>query len=987
MEMMKSKAGWVALIVASLVLVAGIWGPGLWDPWEMNHAFLGRRMADVPRVLVVEAGRGKEPGALTGLLRPILLDVADVVSTSETGAAGSPIQGGRALMMDHVFPVTVIDLDADIKDADDESGLRKVGSALESILPANRSTRILLISGGGGLDVQKVRDQLIEKAAGEEDDETRVTAAAMELRTRPIASRDELAAAVRDGLYGDAYTAHFKSDGKTVFTPPLAPYLVSLSLRGLGQSEFSARFPGVLLAILVLFLVFGFVNRVFGPVEAAVAVVVLATCPLFFGSARFVANEMSTVLGLTIGAMALAFLVRGDGSLKALPAMLGATLLLYLSGGMAAVVTYAAMVGVYPIAARDVRKPVLIAAAAVLGAAGAFAILTFVPDSAFFRQFRFTASTFAGGMRADSRSFDFVLKEVGFGMFPWSALLPLSVLAVVGSGKQLKPERLVLVLWALAPLVVLMITIRPMHHYLYAGLPALAVITAIYMKEAVDEGVQARLLAFFGFGLFLAMMKDIVLSPAPLMTYLTTDPMFSRPGKGDLPFPPGLKLSLVGKFAAIVAGASLLVGGGKLVSFARTLPALFRRGRTFRIVLIVLVAAIVLDLVIFLALKWNTISGSAQPGTAVGAVLLRIFLTGPDILALYLLVLLALFVRHADWCREKLEKLLAPHRIDAIGRVFLALERPRGYFTVMGLGALIFSLTLLFSLVPELSYHLSQKHIIQTYEESSAQVPGDLFRHGVFASRGSSDSNFYTGQVQEMTGRSEVVRRLRDDSQRTFFIVPKNQWSEINSSFRKRSSGEHAVLLDDRSSRFVLAVSSLAPDEVDRNWIAEAALTEEEFKALPDVNPTMVNFDNKIELVGYSLDAPAVRRGGIATLKMYFKCSSRIPVSYRVFMHIDRVGSSSRIHGDHWILNLVKETEDQKTCVGCFATTHWLKGDIVVDTYEIKVPIGSPSGPHNLWMGFYTPGGGKRLPVKDFDKAKVRHDNNNRVSVGILTVE
>jgi hypothetical protein len=38
-------------------------------------------------------------------------------------------------------------------------------------------------------------------------------------------------------------------------------------------------------------------------------------------------------------------------------------------------------------------------------------------------------------------------------------------------------------------------------------------------------------------------------------------------------------------------------------------------------------------------------------------------------------------------------------------------------------------------------------------------------------------------------------------------------------------------------------------------------------------------------------------------------------------------------------------------------------------------------------MGFYSPGDDKRLKVKDFDKDKIRHDGQNRVRIGVLTVE
>ena len=83
-------------------------------------------------------------------------------------------------------------------------------------------------------------------------------------------------------------------------------------------------------------------------------------------------------------------------------------------------------------------------------------------------------------------------------------------------------------------------------------------------------------------------------------------------------------------------------------------------------------------------------------------------------------------------------------------------------------------------------------------------------------------------------------------------------------------------MLDDRSSRFILVASSLAAGEEDHNWLAKATMTEAAFDALPSVNREDINFDDKIHLVGYSLDAPAVRRGGKAILKMFFKTTDKV---------------------------------------------------------------------------------------------------------------
>ncbi len=979
--------------VAAVLLVLGTWGPGLWDPWEMNRAHVARRMAEAPRVLVMEARSRGDATSLAARVAATLGDQVEVVSSADRGQVAAPLEAGRTLLADHVFAVAVVDVDGLVK-GDDDASVRRLAGTLGGLARQNPSTTFLWVSGGGVRDPAALLDRVLSVAGPgpeEEEEDSDIARSELERLSRVVASADALEQAIQDHLGGDAFLAQFKSRGWTAFVPPLDPFLVSLSLRAFGMNEFAARLPGVVLGVVLVWVVAAFARRTFGEREAALAVLITLTSSLFYLSARFVENEMSVMLGLAVGVAALHAGSRPGSPwwrrVAVLPAVLA---FLYLSGGMTAVVTFAALAVAWPVVLvasegwRPDWRPAAESAAVAALCAGGLALLTFLPDAAFFRAFRFTAATFAGGMRNEARSFDFILKEVGFGLFPWSALLPVASLAVFGGGERVRPERLLVLMWAAAPLVVAMITIRPMNQTLFAGAPALAMLLALYAREAPEDAAHGRLLAFFGFGLFLVMVKDIVLSPAPLVSFLTTDPMFSEPGKGELPFPPDVRIPAVGLVGAVLAGVAILAGGGRLLSAMRVFPAVLRRGRTFLVVVLALVALIVADVAIFLALKWETLTA---PEVARGAVLLRILLTGPDIAALYLLLAATVVARHADRIGEWVRGGAMSRVLPRLGSMVVAFERPSGMFAVVGFGAFVLFAADAYVLVPRLSYHLSQKHIIETYQASSARVPGDLFRHGAFAARGAEDSNFYTGQVPEMSSRTEVVDRLLDKARRTFFIVPKAQWSDLNFAFRGRSGGRHAHVLDDRSSRFILAASSLAEGETDHNWIAAATLTEPGFKALSGVTPTFVNFDNKIELIGYSLSSQAVRRGGKVTIRMYFKCTGRLTTSYRVFMHVDRVGSSSRIHGDHFVLNLVRETEDTKTCQGCFATNHWLPGDVVVDTYDLEVPIGSPSGPHHIWMGFYNPSGDARLPVKDYDKGKVRHDGQNRVSIGMLTVE
>ena len=122
MTVLKRWGGPITLILACVLVPMGIWGPGLWDPWEMNAAQVARRMAEAPRVLVAEGRDGRlaqrleadlADGAtvLTGTPRmrerPVadLLDglrqlKIDAVSLSENGCPpirviGGAVTGGR----------------------------------------------------------------------------------------------------------------------------------------------------------------------------------------------------------------------------------------------------------------------------------------------------------------------------------------------------------------------------------------------------------------------------------------------------------------------------------------------------------------------------------------------------------------------------------------------------------------------------------------------------------------------------------------------------------------------------------------------------------------------------------------------------------------------------------------------------------------------------------------------------------------------------
>jgi len=101
----------------------------------------------------------------------------------------------------------------------------------------------------------------------------------------------------------NAAVAHEVAESGAWFVPTYngVPYLdkpifyfkvVALSLRSFGESEAAARLPSALSALGLLVMLYVFCRKEYGERAAALAVVIVATCPLFFAFSRIVIFEM-----------------------------------------------------------------------------------------------------------------------------------------------------------------------------------------------------------------------------------------------------------------------------------------------------------------------------------------------------------------------------------------------------------------------------------------------------------------------------------------------------------------------------------------------------------------------------------------------------------------------------------------------------------------------------------------------------------------------
>jgi len=225
-------------------------------------------------------------------------------------------------------------------------------------------------------------------------------------------------------------------------------------------------------------------------------------------------------------------------------------------------------------------------------------------------------------------------------------------------------------------------------------------------------------------------------------------------------------------------------------------------------------------------------------------------------------------------------------------------------------------------------------------------------------------------------------------SERRALLIPAESLSEINYAWRQMSGGEQLPILEGSSYRVLLATSFLKPGEAQQNRLALATYNDETFAALkrPNLRRVWGSYEDIIQAVGFDVDKPVVGGNEKVALTIYYKVLKPLNKSMQIFLHLDRLGASNRIHGDHWPLNPTRLSDDNKSCTGCFRTDHWMVGDIIADTYEIEIPEGSSAGDYMIWVGFFQPGPDTRLKVTRWDEKNCKHDGVNRLGLGTITV-
>lgn len=259
---------------------------------------------------------------------------------------------------------------------------------------------------------------------------------------------------------------------------------------------------------------------------------------------------------------------------------------------------------------------------------------------------------------------------------------------------------------------------------------------------------------------------------------------------------------------------------------------------------------------------------------------------------------------------------------------------------------------------PELSQHFSPREVYDTYN-GLAEENEPL---GEYRVSGRAAAYYTDGEIEEIDSEAAALEFLGREG-RVWLAFRADDLAQLDRAYRARA-GRHLFIADARSSNVLLATNRPISGRADENYLAEAILDEP-----PAMEHAVgANFDRRIELLGYDLEAPRGDRigpGDQIVVTWYWRCTAPVPGSYQIFLHVDGMGQ--RLNGDH------------EPVEGRYPVRLWSAGDIIVDRQELRIPANFPPGTYSFNIGFYS--GETRLEVVEGPE-----DDANRAIAGTIVV-
>lgn len=265
---------------------------------------------------------------------------------------------------------------------------------------------------------------------------------------------------------------------------------------------------------------------------------------------------------------------------------------------------------------------------------------------------------------------------------------------------------------------------------------------------------------------------------------------------------------------------------------------------------------------------------------------------------------------------------------------------------------------------PTLAKHLSSKAMFDTY--LALRKPGDQLV--IMGEMGGAPQSYARGvEIEKVTTRQQLVETI-GRPQRVFAIAPQTELCQLH----REIGGKPYFVLDDRNTRSLL-LSNRVDGTTDKNPLRTAILHEEP-KNIPSRPKGRVVFDNRIELLGWSLPK-RVSGGEMFEVTLFYKVLQPVGGNWRVLMHFDGRGGRA-FNGDH------------EPIKGRCQTATWQPGDYIVDRVTLRGKRGAaPAGTYDVWTGFFTGSNPnwRNMPVSEAP-ADMR-DNADRVKITTIILD
>jgi hypothetical protein len=769
---------------------------------------------------------------------------------------------------------------------------------------------------------------------------------------------------------------------------------VALGFKLFGLHDWAGRLPLALWGLLGILACYVLVRRLLDRAAAPFAVLMLASCPLYFLHARTMLGDIVTMASLAIACTGLALAIFDDelrpGSWRwAMALGVGVLGLLCGFGCRGAILGVAlpclsvavSALLVLPMGNGAWRSPrsfvawlslacglamLILGVRALFGTADQYSMLV--------------GAQLAGPKRLPTH--DAILHALGHGMLPWSALLPFALGALlrnpaVESAQATREMGLRVLSLVVATLAVLTHgLLNPLIDELpFSGIFAFAIAVAVLVRD-LERGRPAPLATRVGaLALLVLLVMDYRQFPEKALSAFVI---------GDAKVPDSFKD--IGK-RYLLAGAGLAVFGAVAGFWERDSQdaagnpapgwrAAWQRG---------VARARYLVSWDF----WRNRAGFEGADYRVWPAALRDLLHGNPLYVLGALELglLLLFIEQR-WPKKPfhlippawlaqipapaarygwaafLGLLLLPFLIlvfrDLLRAAFRLLPVTRASVGVLGFVA--FGLVLSVGYYPALAAQVSPREVFDSYRRFATH--GDEL--GIIGNT-SGASAYYTGNnTKVFAGTAPAASWLLEPgAPRRYLVIASADLAKLNSQYRLQATPPANLPVADARSSEILLVSNRPGEAKDTNPLAAIVLDQKP----PIAHEVDASFEDELDLLGWEVigadgrPTDILSTGASYHFRIYYLVRQKVTGNWKTFIHLD---GADRVNLDH------------DTARDRYPMSLWNKGDVIVDDHEFTVVRGQAAGKYSVNFGLFQ--GTRRKKVTRGTQS------DNRLSVGEIEI-